>query len=644
MKSGICKRLFLLTAASAGLFVLRAQNADEENPEKNCALFDSMRDKAAKGGPNGSVFKKTSLSKLTEEVTSRIGQQAMPMFVPGGTRTNTELQLDKLGTIDRYIFQAIQEAGVVPADRTTDSEYIRRVTLDLTGRIPDPARVVAFLADTRENKRQLLADELLAKPEWVDKWTMYFGDLFKNVSRNTQIPRYPEGTQAFYNWIRTSLTANKPYNQIASELISAGGKNSYTQGELNFVVGGVITGGPVQDVWDGQTVLAVSTFLGLSHMNCLLCHNGRGHLDALSLWGKTTTRSQAWGMASFFSHTDTNRTPVDAAAGGTPYYWAIEDNTKYTQDYQLNTTTGNRPARTGNTRVTPVYLFSGRGPKPGENYRAAFARELTGDFQFARAAVNYMWEQFFVKGMVSPSDGFDPLRLDPDNPPSDGWTLQPTNARLLNALAQDFIDSKYDLKALMKEIVTSEAYMLSSRYNGTWNAQWENLFARKFVRRLWAEEIHDAVAQSSGVLPNYDLTRLGFSNLTVQFAMKLPEPVRTPDGGAVMNFLDSFLRGNRDDEDRRDDGSISQALDLMNDNFVMTRIRGTGNTSLLLVKNINLPNDQLATNLYLAVLSRYPSDSEKAAAVAQLQNAARVSAAEDLLWSLYNKVDFTFNY
>ena len=622
------------------MLALLAQETVEENPEKNCALFDSMRDKAAKGGPNGSFIKRTSLSNLTAEIT----RQLAPAFVPGGTRTNTELQLDKLGTIDHYIFQAIQEAGVVPADRTTDAEYIRRVTLDLTGRIPDPARVLSFLADTRENRRQLLVDELLAKPEWIDKWTMYFGDLFKNVSRNTQIPRYPEGTQAFYNWIRASLTANKPYNQIAAELIGASGKNSYTQGELNFVVGGVITGGPVQDVWDGQTVLAVSTFLGISHINCLLCHNGRGHLDALSLWGKSTTRAQAWQMSSFFSHTDSNRTPVDAAAGGTPYYWSLEDNTRYTLDYQLSTTTGNRPARSGNTRVAPMYLFSGRGPKPGENYRVAFARELTGDFQFARAAVNYMWEQFFGKGMVDPSDGFDPARLDPDNPPEDGWSLQPSNARLLNALAQDFVNSKYDLKALMKEIVTSEAYMLSSRYNGTWNPQWEKLYARKFVRRLWAEEIHDAVAQSSGLLPTYDLTRLGFSNLTVQFAMKLPEPTRTPDGGAVSNFLDNFLRGNRDDEDRKDDGSISQALDLMNDNFVMTRIRGTGNANLLLVKNINLPNDQLAANLFLAVLSRYPTEKEKSSAVAQLQNGARVSAAEDLLWSLYNKVDFIFNY
>src|SRR5258708_5417519 len=173
MTLGICKRLLMLVLASIGPLTLRAQDAADENPEKNCALFDAMRDKAAKGGPNGSVFKKTSLSRLTADVT----RQFEPMFVPGGTRTNTELQLDKLGTIDHYIFQAIQEAGVIPADRTTDAEYVRRVTLDLTGRIPDPARVLAFLADTRANKRSLLVDELLAKPEWIDKWTMFYGDL-----------------------------------------------------------------------------------------------------------------------------------------------------------------------------------------------------------------------------------------------------------------------------------------------------------------------------------------------------------------------------------------------------------------------------------------------------------------------------------
>jgi len=638
------KRIVLLVAVTTTLSAMQAPAPADVNPDMNCSFFDSARDKAAQNGQNGFFFTKTSVSDLTTEVTKRLA----PAFVPTGTRTDTLVQQDltKLGTIDHYIFEAIQEAGVTPAPRTTDAEYIRRVSLDLTGRIPDPARVVAFLADTRVNKRALLVDEMLAKPEWVDKWTMFYGDLFNNVSRNTQIPRYTEGTQAFYNWIKTSLAANKPYNQMATELITASGTNSYTQGQLNFVVGGVVTGGPVQDVWDSQTVLTVSTFLGISHINCLLCHNGRGHLDTLSLWGSQRTRAQAWQMSSFFSHTATSNTPVDAAAGGTPYYWSLQDNTKYTLDYQLNTTTGNRPARSGNTRVAPTYLFSGNGPKPGENYRVAFARELTNDVQFSRAAVNYLWEQFFSKGIVSPSDGFDPARLDPDNPPSpdSGWTLQPTNARLLNALAQDFINSKFDLKAMMKEIVTSEAYMLSSRYNGTWNPQWENLFARKFVRRLWAEEVHDNVAQASGLIPTYDLTRLGYDNVTVSSAMQFLATIHLPDNGTVSNFLDSFLRGNRDDEPRRAEGSISQALGLMNDPFVMTRTLGTGNSSLLLVKNINLPNDQLINNLFLAVLSRYPTDAEKAASLVQLQNAARVTAAEDLLWSLYNKVDFIFNY
>ncbi len=636
------KRFLILAMAVGAAAGMMAQDPAAFNADPNCSFFDSARDKAAKGGPNGFFFTSTNLSAVTNEVTYKLA----PEFVPGGTRTDTTQQLDKLGTIDRYIFKAIQDAGVVPAERTTDAEYIRRVTLDLTGRIPDAARVVAFLADTRPNKRSLLVDELLAKPEWVDKWTMFYGDLFRNVSSNNQIKRYPEGTQAFYNWIKASLANNKPYNQMATELITATGTNNYRQGEINFVVGGVVTGGPQQDIWDSQTVLTVSTFLGISHINCLLCHNGRGHLDTLSLWGSSTTRAQAWQMSSFFSHTDDIRTSVDPVAGGTPIYWGLADNTKYTLDYILNTTTGNRPTRSGNTRVAPMYLFSGRGPQPGENYRAAFAREVTGDVQFSRAAVNYLWEQFFSKGIVSPSDAFDPARLDPDNPPSadSGWTLQPTNARLLNALAQDFIASKYDLKAIMKEIVTSETYMLSARYNGAWNPQWENLFARKFVRRLWAEEIHDGIAQASGLLPSYDLTKLGYSGAPVQYAMQLPETIRTPDGGSVANFLDGFLRGNRDDEDRRSEGSIAQALDLMNDPFVMNRISGSGNANLLLVKNINLPNDQLVNTLFLAVLSRYPTDAEKAASIAQLTTSTRTLAAEDLLWSLFNKVDFTFNY
>jgi hypothetical protein len=316
----------------------------------------------------------------------------------------------------------------------------------------------------------------------------------------------------------------------------------------------------------------------------------------------------------------------------------------------LNTTTGNRPARSplgSQTTVSPTYLFTDAKPAAGEDYRTVYAREIVADPLFAKAAVNYVWEHFFGLALVTPTDGFDPARLDPDNPPTaEGWSLQPTNAALLRDLAADFVANKYDLKKLMRQLVMSEAYQMSSRYPGAWNPNWEPLYARHFVRRLWGEEIHDALVQSSGLAPSYDLSRdyPGFSR-TESMAMRIPEPLRTPDrGGAASRFLDAFLRGNRDDEERRGDGSISQALALMNDSLVLTRIRGTGNANLLLQRNLSKTDEDLVNTLFLTVLSRNPADAERTAALTQLRTGTRTAQAEDLLWSLYNKVDFLFSY
>jgi hypothetical protein len=214
----------------------------------------------------------------------------------------------------------------------------------------------------------------------------------------------------------------------------------------------------------------------------------------------------------------------------------------------------------------------------------------------------------------------------------------------LNALAQDFISSGFNLKSLMRQIANSDTYQLSARYKGDWNPAWEKLFARKLVRRLSAEEIHDAIAQSSNVLPSYNIPGIG----RISWAMQLPELRGLPDGnaGRITQFLDSFLRGNRDDEDRRPDGSPIQALNLMNDPFVVSRIRATGSeaNASLLQKSLAGTNEQLISNLFLVVLSRYPNDTEKLAANAALSAGNRTRGAENLLWTLYNKVDFIFNY
>jgi hypothetical protein len=643
---------FTLSAIAAGT-LLFPRGVDTPPAEAECLLFTPAgRDRAA-AQMSRARFER---GRLTAELTHKLG--AGPEYAlaaqPAATASYT-------GTVDRHIFETMAAAGVKPAPKTNDYEFIRRVSLDLTGRIPTPQRLIAFAGDARPDKRARLVDELLASPEWTDRWAMYFGDLFRNNSRTDQVQRYAEGRNAFHSYLRASLAANKRYDALARELITAQGGNSWEQGELNWMLGGIVVGGPLQDVYDMTTANTAEMFLGLSHLNCLLCHDGKGHLNELSHWGRTATRMQAWQLASHYSRTELLR--VRAGNEPQPYYYSIADHTPRTRtDYLLNTTTGNRPARCAGgvvpgpgapcpstAAVAPRYL-DGSAPRGGETYRQALARAVTGDFQFARAAVNYLWAEFFGRGLVEPLDQFDPARLDPDKPPPAPWTLQPVNARLLNALAQDFIDSGYDLRALMRQLATSEAYQLSARYPGEWSPAWETLFARKLVRRLWAEEIHDAVAQSSNILPSYQGRTFG----PVRWAMQLPETRDQPEGaGAVAAFLDAFLRGNRDDQQRRGDGSLVQALAMMNDPFVMNRIRAnnlggeSGREPSLLMAIVGLADEFVVTNLYLAVLSRHPSQAELETGVSALRAGAgltRTQRAENLLWSLYNKVDFLFNY
>ena len=638
-----------LSVAGSAIIMLRAQSLNDLTPQLPvsdpiCPYFGNAAQGTGAQTASPSSFTRSahSLSALTNQVAA-----ALPP-VPGGSRTGTASGLSHAGMIDQYIFSALESAGVQPADNTTDWELIRRVTLDLTGRIPNPADVLSFVADANPTKRAALVDKLIASPQWIDKWTMYFGDLLKNNSSNSQINRFRPGVEAFYTYIKSSLAANKPWDQMTRELIVAQADNSYTTGEINYNVGGVVTGGPVQDIWDQQLANIADTFLGIAHQNCLLCHNGAGHLTTLSLWGGQQTRLSAWGMAAFMAHTYTYSTAVTPGTAN-PRYWTVTDNSpRYAGNYPLNTTTGNRPPRqpVGTlTTISPAYIFTGETPKPGENYRAALARMITADPQFARATVNYMWAYFFGVGLVDPPDQFDPLRLDPDNPPpaSSGFTLQPSNPRLLNALTSAFIANKYDLHWLMRQIVNSDAYQLSARYDGTWNDAWDTLYARKLVRRLWGEEIHDAVAISSAEIPSYNIATYG----TINYAMQFPEPVGIPDGasGNISGFLDSFLRGNRDDQPRSESGSILQTLNLMSDSLIMNRTSPTGPAGSLLVSNISLPNTQLVNNLFLAVLSRYPTAQELSTALGNLANpSTRQQEAQNLLWSLYNKVDFIFNY
>ena len=202
------KPTILLSATALLLcapFLLRSQQGAEvdggdppeikvEHPE--CVYFGPKHDRIVKSGLNASKTENNALSDLTDRVTRMLATSdgfgsGISEIVPGGSRTNTSQRGNSKGTIDRYLFAAMQQAGVTPAARTNDFEFIRRVTLDLTGRIPTADRLLIFLGDSSKDKRAKYVDELLARPEYVDKWTQYFGDHFKNNSVNSQIRRFP---------------------------------------------------------------------------------------------------------------------------------------------------------------------------------------------------------------------------------------------------------------------------------------------------------------------------------------------------------------------------------------------------------------------------------------------------------------------
>jgi Protein of unknown function (DUF1549)/Protein of unknown function (DUF1553) len=519
---------------------------------------------------------RAEVSKWTESVRSRSrdGEVRVVMPAEGAPATTPRKNF-----IDDYIFGRMEKDGVKPAPMSSDFEFLRRVTLDLTGRIPTLQDLYAFAGDPNPNKREQVIDKLVWSYEFLDKWTMFFGDLYKNSVTGVNVTRYQQGRDAFHDFVYSSLAVNKPYDQMVREMITGEGDN-FVNGATNWLVGTTIAMGPAQDTYDGGAVHAAQMFLGVSTVDCLLCHDGARHLDSLNVWARDEKRINMQGLAAFFARTRMTRTPIPQ----TNYAkWLVSQTA--TGDYMLNTNSGNRQPRTpvnGSNRVMPKYPWNGAAAIPADaNRLQALASTLTSDIQFSRATVNYIWEKFMVEAFVSPSNQFDLARLDPKNPPPAPWTLQPTNPELLNAMAEWFQQSGYNIRLLMMTIAKSNAYQLSSDYPGEWKLDYVPYYARKFVRRLDAEEIHDAIVQATWILPSYTMDYAGsLSPLpAVSWAMKFPDPTEPRSNNNTVTFLNAFGRGNRDQTPRDSSASVLQALNLMNHTFVMNRIHANNTGS-----------------------------------------------------------------
>lgn len=589
--------------------------------------------------PQGDCTFDATAERSQREIWHRLSRAAESLAPSGRRRAVSQppLSFTAKNFIDDEIFGKMKRDGIVWTAAAGDEEFLRRVSLDLTGQIPTAQKVKDFVADTRSGKRDLVVDELLASEEFVERWTLWFGDLVQNVQVTANINVGSTGRNAYYTFIRDSMRSGKPHDQMVREVLSARGAQN-TVGQANYWVRQIQTNGPVQDTWDNLSAESAEKFLGLP-LTCVSCHGGLGHLEQVNTSLVRRTREDFWKNAAFFASDVHRRVVIE----NNRIDWTIEANPNPARgEYFLNTTIGNKTPRqplvSGATSVRPVFFLTGEEPRAGEARREAYGRILTAHPQFARATTNYIWKELFGVGIVEPADSFDLLRQDPATI-LPGFTVQPTHPQLITKLAEQFSGSGYSLRALLKTIVSSNAYQLSSTYTpGGWNEIWTAYYARHYPRRILAESVADGVARATNVpIPRMNVT----GGLTADRAMQLPDP--TEPRAAMGVFLNGFGRGDRDTTTRSRDGSIVQALGMLNDSFVTTRVRNGGNSTVQRILGATRDPGTIADELYIATLSRRPSSTERAAAMAWLGGGDIVRRTEDLQYALLNRLEFLFN-
>jgi hypothetical protein len=512
--------------------------------------------------------------------------------------------------IDDFIFNRMEAARIEPAPLSSDTMFLRRVYLDVTGRLPSPEVMRGFLSDSRPDKRSAAYYNLIGIP----------------------------GRNLFYNFLRDFVQRDRPYYEVVNEIISTSG-DSFEKAPTNFLLRSIQMGDPVQDTWDTLTADITQKFLGVQTL-CVSCHDGRGHLEQINLHLTGIKRRQFFQQSAFLARTGMTQLPVD-----------VFDQTRRTLVfdkghgvYDGSVSSGNpgqRPPRVGNWE--PAYMFTGEAPRSGE-WRKELGRMIIEDRQFARATVNYVWAHFFRQGIVDPPDAWDLARIDPKNPPKAPWTMQASHPELLEALTDEFIAGNYSIKKLVRLIAESSAYQLSSRYEGVWRPEYSRFFARHTPRRLTAEEAWDALtASTQSEVPMFVE---GFSSPLTR-AVQLPDATEPRQDSRIRTFLANFGRGDWWRSPRDPGSSVVQVLYFMNDTTINSRTFGArlggGNaqTRVARLAASDLPEDICIDELFMATVGREPTAEEYAAAKRPPAQ-SREDWLADLQWALLNKVEFLF--
>ncbi len=528
--------------------------------------------------------------------------------------------------VDKLVLGRLEQLGITPAHLCSDAVFVRRAYLDVIGTLPSAQEARTFLADQDPNKRSILIERLLERPESADYWAMKWSDLLR-VKSEFPINLWPNAVQAYHRWIRTCIKENMPYDRFVREMLTASGSN-FRVPQVNFYRA-------VQSREPQALAQAVAlTFMGV-----------RPDGWPTEKWSQ---------MAVFFSRIGYKST----------LEWKEE-----IVLFDPNESSGVERLRGSSRPTADVPRNEPRNPltrdavfpdgttvplSPDQDPREIFANWLvdTKNPWFARNIVNRVWYWLEGRGIIH-----EPDDVRPENPPS--------NPELLAYLEKELVAARYDLKHVCRLILNSQVYQLSSiprtedavegvpRVEGvppsnrgrdardTTTA--EANFAFYPLRRLEAEVLIDALCQITGTTEQYS------SPIPEPFTF-IPEDLRSialADASITSSFLEKFGRSPRDtglESERNNRPTAAQRLHLLNSSHIQRKIEQSTKLQYLL-QNKGKPRDTI-DGVYLTILSRFPTEDELKVVGAYFQSAGgnRRGAAVDLIWALINSAEFLYRH
>ncbi len=493
--------------------------------------------------------------------------------------------------VDKHAFAKMKMLSIPPSDLCSDADFVRRAYLDVCGILPTPDDVNKFLNDKAADKRAKLIDALLDRPEYADFWTLKWSDVLRSNRKTIQI----KGIHVFQTWVRDHIVKNAPFDEMVRELITASG-STFANPPANYY----------RIARDPQNLAetTVQLFFGI-RMQCAKCHN-----HPFERW----TQDDYYSMAAFFARVKQKKDPMEP--GPNPQTLGAEI------IYSERSGEVTQP-RTGKT-MQPKFMG---GPlavvPPGSDRREALAVWMTSATNpfFAKSTVNRVWYHLMGRGIVDPVDDFR------DSNPS-------ANDELLDALAKDFAAHKFDVKYLIRTIMLSRTYQLSAQANDM-NKDDNKYFSHAVTKLLTAEQLLDAICATT--------------EIPEKFAGMPPgtRATQLPDGEANHPFLKTFGQPARElacECEREGDSNLAQALQLINGPTVNEKLRNSGNRlGRLLGKKAS--DMEVLTELYLATLSRLPTDVDAKVALEHVNKATdKRKAWEDVHWALLNAKEFLFRH